>query len=155
MTISLQKDFGQRVQSTKFPEFDLEYLSSVLGSDVLEQLTDECKDDKSKVVKVIEYFTGRHCLFYSWFTSGTWFESISLLNELDIKIKVRQRCQVNLEYWFHRLQLCVLEITESCYDSQPNLSRELAPLYAYITSENDGNHYDVASEYIRNNINPL
>lgn len=155
--ISLQVDFSKwaEIESERFPEFDQSYLSSILGDDILMTLTEKCEDETSKVKSVIEYFTGRHCLFYSWFCSSkSWYDSIRKFNELEIQTKIKERLSTaDHEYWYDLLQSCVLKICRTSTTAPTKLSGDLASLYAYITCDKYGQvHFDVASEYIRDII---
>ncbi|KAL5489514.1 hypothetical protein EMCRGX_G018613 [Ephydatia muelleri] len=149
-----------QIRSSHHPQYHGEYLSLILG-ETLEVLTAGCKDENAKVMSVIEYFSGRHCLFYSWFYQESkafhckWQDAIRKFKLLAIEDHVKALCaNTNI---LQILELCVMKITTCDHIVKDiSLCGNLAKVYAYVCTETIGGiqyyHYDVASEFIRNKI---
>ena len=160
--LSLQEDWlnWAQIRSSHHPQYHGEYLSLILG-ETLEVLTAGCKDENAKVMSVIEYFSGRHCLFYSWFYQESkafhckWQDAIRKFKLLAIEDHVKALC-ANTDI-LQILELCVMKITTCDHIVKDiSLCGNLAKVYAYVSTETIGGiqyyHYDVASEFIRNKI---
>ena len=165
MFLFLQDEWVNWTKAKKrfHPSLDKDYLYTILG-EKLELLTDGISDEEEKVISIIQYLSGRHCLFYSWFYiskpfQGTpqkfaaWHHAVMYLEFLSIQKKVRDICELDSRLC-EVLELCVLKITTTkllLYNIQ-QLRSILAKVYAYVVFEENHYCFDVAGEFVRNQI---